>query len=407
MSKSKMEWNSLLKTLASLNPDLKRLLEKGCALAIDTNCLVVRDIPYLDSAGNLQLGAIVSKLVFENETKVRANNHEVYWAGPRPFGLNGNVIAGLGGGDGQYDLSSHCADVVVKQRFSHKLKDNGQVREYVDHFEKIEHYVEMISGPAMQKFGASPYTFRDCEEEIQETVFKFRDTLTSRAEITDLAKLFTNDVIAIIGLGGSGGYVLDYMVKTPVREIRGFDHDDFFVHNAFRSPGRLDAAELRESKAAIYQKRYENFRDGLKLKALYIDDSTAAELDGVTFAFVCVDKGSSRKKIFDVLIEKGIPFIDVGMGLNRKPGPISGTVRTTYFPGSGGQPVRDRQLAPETDSPDDVYKTNIQIAELNALNGAIAVIRFKQIRGFYVGRESVVHLLLMLDNFNLLDPDED
>ncbi len=400
----------MLRTLASRNPDLKALLDKGYALAVDTNCLVVRDIPYLDATGQLRLGAMVSKLVFENEVIVRAEDHQMYWAGPRPYGLDGQVVRGLGGGDGQLALSEDCNDVVVQQRFSHKLKDQGQPRAYVDHFEKIESYVAMIAGPAMHRYGANPCTFRDCEKEPPNSVFKLRDTLTSRAEITDLAKAFENDVIAIIGLGGTGSYVLDFMIKTPVREIRGFDADDFFVHNAFRSPGRLDAAEdgeLRRPKAEVYLKRYENFRHGLTIKPLFIDESAAAELDGVTFAFVCVDKGTSRKRIFDLLIAKNIAFIDVGMGLNRRSGPISGIVRTTYFPHEIGQAVRAKGFAPETDPADDVYKSNIQIAEVNALNAALAVLRFKQIRGFYASPAASHQLLLTIDNLSLLGADED
>jgi molybdopterin/thiamine biosynthesis adenylyltransferase len=402
----------VLKTLASRNPDLKALLEKGYALAVDTNCLIVRDVPYLDSAGQLQRGAMVSKLADENGAIVRPEDHQIYWAGPRPYGLDGNPVSGLGGGAGTLALSERCADVVVQQRFSHKFKDkaSGQLRDYVDHFEKIENYAAMIAGPAMQRFSVSPYTFAEYEEEVPNTVFKLRDTLTSRAEITDLAKLFQDDVVAVIGLGGTGSYVLDFLVKTPVREIRGFDSDKYFVHNAFRSPGRLDTSEggeLRKPKAEVYQSRYENFRHGLSIKAQFIDEASAAELAGVTFAFVCVDKGSSRKRIFDLLISNNIPFIDVGMGLNRKPGRISGTVRTTYYPQDMGQAVRDKAYAPETDPADDVYKTNIQIAEVNALNAALAVLRFKQIRGFYVGPPAVHQLLLTFDNLSLLSPDED
>lgn len=234
--------------------------------------------------------------------------------------------------------------------------------------------------------------------------------MTSRAQISDLAKLFENDVVAIIGLGGSGGYLLDFMVKTPVREVRGFDPDSFFVHNAFRSPGSLnvdEGAELRQSKAEVYKKRYENFRHGLTLKPMFIDEMSVAELEDVTFAFVSVDKGSSRKRIIDLLISRNIPFIDVGMGLKRRGEPISGTVRTTYFPGDTGQMVRSKCYVPETDPPDDVYKSNIQIAELNALNAALAVLRFKQIRGFYAGPGRSNQLLLTLDNLSLLGPDED
>lgn len=400
----------MLKTLASHNPDLQRLLEKGYALSIDSGYLVVRDIPYIDSAGQLQWSAFVGKLVFEDQNRVRPEDHQIYFAAPRPFGLDGQVVRGLGGGDGQLKLSERCQDVVVRQQFSHKLKEGGTFRPYVDHYEKLESYVAMVCGPAMERFGASPYTFREYEEEMSGSVFKLHDTLTSRAEISDLAKLFEQDVIAIIGLGGSGSYVLDFMVKTPVREIRGFDSDSFYVHNTFRSPGRLDieeGAELRQSKATVYQKRYENFRHGLTLKPLFIDEMSTGELDGVTFAFVSVDKGSSRKRIIDLLIAKNIPFIDVGMGLRRHGGPISGTVRTTYFPHDSGQVVRSKCYVPETDPPEDLYKSNIQIAELNALNAALAVLRFKQIRGFYAGPEHSVQLLLTLDNLSLLAPDDD
>jgi molybdopterin/thiamine biosynthesis adenylyltransferase len=268
----------------------------------------------------------------------------------------------------------------------------------------------MVCGPAMEKFDVTPYTFREYEEEPENSVFKLRDTMTSRGDITDLSKLFENDVIAIIGLGGSGAYVLDYMVKAPVREILGFDSDDFYVHNAFRSPGRLDVeegAELRRTKAEVYQKRYENFRHGITIKSQFIDDTSGADLEGVTFAFVAVDKGSARKAILDLLIAKNIPFVDVGMGLKRVQGRISGTVRTTYFPRDSGQTVRDSRYVPETDRPEDVYKSNIQIAELNALNASLAVLRFKQLRGFYPGPLGKENLLFTLDSLSLDSPDED
>lgn len=57
--------------------------------------------------------------------------------------------------------------------------------------------------------------------------------------------------MAVIGTGGTGGYVLDFLVKTPVREIRAFDFDLFHVHNAFRSPGRLEESELGKPKVDV------------------------------------------------------------------------------------------------------------------------------------------------------------
>lgn len=192
------------------------------------------------------------------------------------------------------------------------------------------------------------------------------------------------------------------LVKCPIPEIRGFDGDNFYVHNAFRSPGRLDTSELGQKKAEVYRGRYENFRNGLRLESTYIDQSSAEALAGVTFAFVCVDKGSARSAIFDLLIELGIPFIDVGMGLKRKDGPISGMLRVTYYSKEGAAAMRARQLAEMSDTPDDLYKANIQIAELNAMNACVALVRYKQMLGFYVEDDPILHLLFAIRDLGII-----
>jgi hypothetical protein len=389
--------------LVNRNDDLRRLVQKGYAVAFDSNHLVVRDIPYLDSEGKLQIGAIVAKLEFIDQERVTQTDHQVFFAGSMPHGLNGKPIANLGGGAIQITLSDASKDVVVQRSFSNKPKSTGK---FLDFFEKIESYVAIISGPAIESCGANPYTFRVVESVASESVFKFHDTLTSRAEITDLAAKFQDDVIAVIGLGGTGAYLLDFLVKTPVREIRAFDLDPFHVHNAFRSPGRLEQAELGQSKADVYRGRYENFRTGLTAKPKFIDASCPDDLDGVTFAFVSVDKGSSRAGIFDLLISKGIPFIDVGMGFNRTKGPLNGMLRATYYSVDKAQKVRAKGLAALEDGSDDIYRANIQIGELNALNACLAVIRFKQLRGFYFEELPYYHLLLEVGDLKMVGESE-
>lgn len=308
--------------LVSHNEDIRRLVEKGYAIAFDSGYMVIRDIPYLDAHCELQKGAIVATLVFIDQERVCQDDHQIFFAGSAPYNLDGTPVANLADRQANLTLSPACTDVVVQRRFSNKPRPGGKSRGFVDFFEKIESYVALICGPAMATYRVNPYTFRVQKELISDSVFKFHDTLTSRAEITDLSAKFKNDVIAIIGLGGTGAYVLDFLVKTPVQEIRAFDCDPFYIHNAFRSPGRLESAEFDQSKAAVYGARYENFRTGLSVTPKFLDVSCAEDLEGVTFAFVCVDKGSSRAGIFDLLISMGIPFIDVGMGLNRKRGPI-------------------------------------------------------------------------------------
>ena len=389
----------MFQKLVSHNDDLRRLVERAYAVAFDSNYLVVRDIPYLDDQKRLQIGAIVTKLVFIDNERVIQDDHQVFFAGSIPHGLDGKPIPNLGGGPTQLALSESSGDVVVQRSFSNKPRIGGK---FLDFFEKIESYVAVISGPAIELHGANPYTFRTVELASPDSVFKFHDTLTSRAEITDLSARFKDDVVAVIGLGGTGAYILDFLVKTPVREIRAFDLDPFYVHNAFRSPGRLDPNELGKPKSEVYQSRYDSFRTGLSGRPKYIDASCSEDLIGVTFAFVCVDKGSARAGIFDLLLSKSIPFIDVGMGLKRKRGPLNGMLRTTYYSAQDGRKMREKGLAEFSDSPDDVYKTEIQIAELNALNASLAVIKFKQLRGFYTEEMTYYHLLFEIADLKIV-----
>jgi hypothetical protein len=383
----------MFQKLVSHNDDIKRLVDKGYAVSFDSNYLVVRDIPYLDHKLQLQVAAIVAKLVFKDNDHVTQDDHQVFFSGSSPYSLGGKPIGNLGDRSATLALSAASSDVVVQRRFSNKPRSTGK---FADFFEKIESYVNIISGPAIELHNQSPYTFRVVAETSSDSVFKYSDTLTSRAEITDLSTRLNDDVIAVIGLGGTGAYVLDFLSKTPVKEIKAYDADVFHVHNAFRSPGKLTEKELGQSKAEVYCSRYEDFRHGLTVQSKFIDSTSSDDFIGVTFAFVCVDKGSSRAEIFDLLLSMGIPFIDVGMGLNRKHDSLNGMMRTTYYSVQNGSEMREQGLAELVDNPNEEYRTNVQIGELNALNACMAVIRYKQIRGFYYEGLPIYHHIFKL-----------
>jgi hypothetical protein len=147
------------------------------------------------------------------------------------------------------------------------------------------------------------------------------------------------------------------------------------------------------------------------IKPKFIDSTCVEDFDGVTFAFVCVDKGSSRAEIFKLLMARGIPFIDVGMGLLRQKGELAGTlnglVRTTYYAADKAKKVCEIGLAPLTDPEDDIYRVVIQVSELNALNGCLAMIRFKQLRGFYTQEVAFYHLMFGIGDLSLDSENED
>jgi len=192
--------------------------------------------------------------------------------------------------------------------------------------------------------------------------------------------------VAFVGLGGTGAYALDLVAKTHVREIHLFDGDEFLQHNAFRAPGAPSLETLRKkpSKVAHYAEIYGQMRRGIFSHEGYLDDATVKQLVGFDFVFLCVDKSAVRKLVADFLHEHKIPFIDVGMELELIDDQqcLIGTCRVTlstpeksdHFP---------RHVSLKESGADDLYGSNIQVADLNALNAAMAVIKWKKYCGFY------------------------
>ena len=127
----------MFQKLVSHNDDLRRLIEKGYAVTVDSNCLVIRDIPYLNERLELEKGAIVAKLKFIDNLRFEQEDHQIYFAGSAPFREDGKPVLNLGGGAHKINLSDACADVVVQRSFSNKPKVAGK---YEDHFQKIETY---------------------------------------------------------------------------------------------------------------------------------------------------------------------------------------------------------------------------------------------------------------------------
>ena len=92
--------------------------------------------------------------------------------------------------------------------------------------------------------------------------FKIPNTFEARAAIGPVQDRIRDQRIAIIGLGGTGSYVLDLVVKTPVSEIHLLDSDDIKWHNFMRAPGAPTAKEIesrhkkRIRKVDYYYSKY-------------------------------------------------------------------------------------------------------------------------------------------------------
>ena len=79
----------------------------------------------------------------------------------------------------------------------------------------------------------------------------------------------------------------------------------------------------------------------------------------------------------------GHPFIDVGMGIDLTDDALGGILRVTTSTPQKRTHVWEKDRIPFSDGDgNDEYSRNIQIADLNALNAALAVIKWKKLFGF-------------------------
>src|SRR5262249_6361467 len=162
--------------------------------------------------------------------------------------------------------------------------------------------------------------------------------------------------------------------------IHLFDKDGFRQHNAFRAPGAPSLSELqaKPSKVAYLKGIYEKMHRGIVAHEAFLTEENVEDLRGMDFAFVCIDEGSDKKMINAKLEAFGVPFVDVGMGIYEEDCALGGTLRVTTSTPQHREAARKR-IALSDDDGDNEYARNIQIAELNALNAALAVIKWKKL----------------------------
>jgi len=352
-------------------------LDEGYEVQVRDGYLLVGAVPYLNSAREVRRGTLVSKLALAGNKTIKPDTHVAFFIGEHPCNKDGTPIAQIRHGSSTQDLGN---GLVVNHSFS-----NRPTSGYADYYEKMTRYIEIISGPvASMDASLTARTNRVLPlDDGDDSVFVYYDSNTSRAEIGAVSDKLKGLKIGIIGLGGTGSYVLDLVAKTPVSEIHLFDGDRFAQHNAFRAPGAASVEVLEQYpfKTDHFRELYLEMHRFVFSHPTYIHVENLDLLAQLDFMFICIDKGGIKELLFDYLRTRKIGFIDVGIGVQLVDNQILGIVRTTAGTEMKSDHLRSR-ISFVDDGQDD-YSTNIQIADLNMLNATLAVIKWKKIFGFY------------------------
>ena len=366
--------------LISHSPDLKRLQDQGYSIEVRSGYLLLSLVPYVTKTREIKLGTLISTLTLAGNITAKPDNHVVLFAGETPCDQEGLQLGKIINSSRRRELGN---GLIADHRFSHKPEDG-----YRDYYEKMTTYANILSEYA-QKIDPSVSTqsFGVVEAQDEDSVFKYMDTASSRAEIVAITKRLASGSVAIVGLGGTGSYILDLVAKTPVKEVHLFDGDQFYQHNAFRAPGAPSIQDLNAKplKAEYFADIYSKMRHNIFVHG-YVDDGSAHELRNMDFVFVAVDRGPERKFVIQKLVEFGISFVDAGMSIYEAEDSLLGTLRVTAStPDERGHIT---PMIPQVDDDgEDEYSTNIQIADLNSLNAVMAVIKWKKLIGFYQDRQ--------------------
>lgn len=370
-----MKWNLMLQQLINHNEDIKRLIDDGYEVEINGGYIFTHHIPYVKS--NLEIAYATLFCAYNKQGLLLSPiNHTIYYIGGTPCDRKGKALENIFHSENIKVTNEITADRMFSSRPNN--------RDYKGFYEKFKTYIAILSSEAIAiDPDVTAITYKPIKLTEENSPLQYLDTNSTRANIEFLNQKFYNQKIAIVGLGGTGSYILDLISKIPVKEVHLYDNDEFNTHNAFRSPGAasFEILNQRLSKVNYYSSIYSNMHKSIMPHNEFVDDSNISQLLQYDFVFICIDSNKSRLKICSFLIEKNIKFIDVGLGVNLIDDALSGSIRVSFPFGQNINIIQNH--CGKGNLEDDLYASNIQIAELNALNATLAVIKWKCELGYY------------------------
>ena len=363
--------------------------------------LLIKRVPYLDKDMEIRYGIIVSDIEMSGDNvKENLGNHKIFFVGRQPYRIDGVKIKY----HSNQEKELHPG-LIINFEFSYKKEG----RHYFNYHEKMSHYVHLISKYAIRKDPSVTFNIGSLTVVPDNWPFKYSDCNSVSPEGNNLMKNFLEMKIGIIGLGGTGAYILDFLSKTPVKEIHLYDGDYLHNKNAFRSPGAISIDDLKnvQLKTDYLKKEYSRLHSNIISHTEYIKIENLNKLDNLSFVFISIDRSNIKKLIIEYLESKIIEFIDVGMGIQIVDDAILGSIRTTLSTIEKRNHIHTKKRIKFGENDNNEYSNIPQIAELNGLNAALAIIRWKKLIGFYHDREKEYHSQYILTNNKIINSDNE
>ena len=247
--------------------------------------------------------------------------------------------------------------------------------------------------------------------------FHIPNTFEARAGIAPVQDHIRGDRIAIIGLGGTGAFLLDLIAKTPLSEIHVFDSDCVDWHTLMRAPGVPTAEEIEQVRAGsllkvdYYRSKYPAFRDGIYAHPVRVDNPEMfAEFVAehpIDFAFICIDQlteGDSARQdaVYQAVSAADVPFIDSGVSITVEDCAVRGAVTTTVY--EAGSDAWEGAVPNARLHGDALGYRNVQLPEVNAAAALFAVMEWRRRTGQYVSESASFYQKFLLEKGQIIHP---
>ena len=228
-------------------------------------------------------------------------------------------------------------------------------KEYIDVWDQLLHYVYVIS----------------------------EEGAVDRIRMKEWREKLKNETVGIVGLGGTGSYILDLVSKSGIEKIFVWDGDTLGERNTRRGVGATKRwrDKLGEYKAQVLSEEYSDDSCEINFFCHDFTDGETEMLRNVTFLFIAVDRSESRNEVRIAANAAKVPYIDVGLGFCIDQGKVTGGCQSVL---SDGQELQDCDLINDgcVAGGEQAYRM-VHLSEMHALNAALAVMMWRRFRGQY------------------------
>ena len=191
--------------------DLQRLQDDGYEIEVRAGNLLIGHVPFRNAEGAVAYGTFVCPLDLAGNVTAQPNDHVLRLTGGVPHDEDGNKWMSIIADESPMNVAGLTTSATLSQK---PLGGDGKFRDF---HHKMTTYVGILAGPARRiDADATAQTFPVFVDEDGDLLFNYIDTASSRAGITETTAKLKVGSVAIVGLGGTGSYILDYIAKTPV-----------------------------------------------------------------------------------------------------------------------------------------------------------------------------------------------